>query len=407
MAKRLILFFFIFLTSVACGQLNINPECSQVNITIQVKTDKADSMNLIVSGGCGGESKVSFIPKNGTFTYTGLINRACEGLIFTDTKNKVSLDGPSVIRFLIEPGKMSVSFSMEDNLPKKIAITGSKSEKEKETWQSQFSPVFTFENRYNEELNELNKNYPEDTTDEMLKRRQKVITKLEAIKDIKASLALEFVHKNPASYLSAYLLFMHALIMPPDSVARAYLSLDTEVAQSQIGINAGNKIMKFTGDREFIRRYTDSGFTQKWDGLKDIYDLTASDIDGKQINFSIFKGKYLFIDFWATWCGPCINIGLPKLHEAFSETSDLPINYISISIDDLSEYEKWKKFVSEFKFPGINVFDNDKFLRTYFKVLLLPTWIIVNPRGEIISRDIYGSDKPLGEFIRYLIEEET
>lgn len=403
MVRNSVLFLFMLLASVSFGQSVVHPECLPVSIAIRVDTDKADTMNLIIAGGCEGDGKFSFVPKDGIFKFNGLVNRACEGLIFTNTKGKIALDGPAVIRFLIEPGSMSISFAMKNNLPKDIIITGSASEIEKETWQRQFAPVLSFEKKCYEELHDLNKTVEGSLSDDDLKRRLKVITRLEAIKEIKAALAIDFVHKNPASFFSAYLLLMHAPIMSPDSAAWAFLSLTPEVVQSQIGINARNKILKDTDNRQFIEKHTDGVFSKKWVETKDIYDLTAQDRREKQIKFSMFKGKYLFVDFWATWCGPCIK-SLPRLHEAVSETSDLPIEYISISIDDLSDYEKWKRFADEYKFPGINVFDRDKFLRTYFKVSLLPTWIIIDPDGEIISRDAYDSDKPLAELIRHLIK---
>ena len=111
----------------------------------------------------------------------------------------------------------------------------------------------------------------------------------------------------------------------------------------------------------------------------------------------------MFVDFWATWCTPCIKLGLPKLQEAADNTKDLPIGYISVNADDKDDLKEWKQFVAKLNFPGINVFDGDKFLISYFRVSAYPTFFIINPKGQIISDNAYTSNKPISELIRDLI----
>lgn len=400
-----VLFFIIvfFAFFFADGQLKLQKKCSPANITIKIKNSTRDTMSLFIAGGCKGSSERLFVPENGTYSYSGLVNRASEGIIFTTTKGKIAVDGPTVIHFIVEPGNMTVSFSMENNLPKNVQITGSKSEVEKESWEKKYAPVFVIEKKCREELGELNKNYLEDTTETIKKRRDRLQAQFDAIRDIRSSLAQDYVDNHPHSYFSAYLLFKYFPIMHPDSVAESFVRFAPSVAQSQLGMGAANGILINSNNWDFIKKYTDSSFIKKWIYSKNIYNLSSNDTSGKYIDFSIFKGKYLFIDFWATWCGPCINIGLPKLREAVANTKDLPIEYVSINVNDKSEVRKWKQFVSKLNYPGINVFDGDQFLSSYFKVYLYPTDFIINPEGKIISKNAYNSEKPLSELIRDLI----
>jgi thiol-disulfide isomerase/thioredoxin len=360
-------------------------------------------MRLFIAGGCKGSNERLFIPENGVYNYSGLVNRASEGIIFTTTKGKISVDDPTVIHFIVEPGNMTVSFSMENNLPKNIQITGSKSEAEKERWEKKYAPVFTIEKKCRQELGELNRNHRGDTTEMIKKRLEQEYAEFDAIRDIRAALAQDYVDNHPYSYFSAYLLFKYFHIMQPDSAAESFVRFDPAVAQSQLGMAAANKILLNSNNWNFIKKYADSSFVKKWINSKNFYDLSSNDTSGKHIDFSTFKGKYLFIDFWATWCGPCINIGLPMLREAVANTKDLPIEYVSINVNDKSEVNKWKQFVSKLNYPRINVFDGDQFLRSYFKVYLYPTDFIINPEGKIISRNAYNSERPLSELLRDLI----
>lgn len=393
----------VCLTLLTYGQLKLKPKCSPVNITIKVKKSTSDTMKLILSGGCEDGGERFFALVNGIYQLSTMVNRAGEGEIFTKTKGPIAIDGPSVIHFIVEPGNMTVSFSMEDNLPKNIEITGSKSEAEKERWEKKYAPVFTIEKKCRQELGELNRNHPGDTTETIKQKRARVVAELDAIRDIRASLAQDYVDNHPHSYFSAYLLFKYFHIMHPDSVAESFLRFDSTVAQSQLGKGAANEILINSNNWDFVKKYADSSFTNKWIHTRSVYDLWAKDSLGKRIDFSTFKGKYLFVDFWATWCTPCIKLGLPKLLEATANTKGLPIEYISINVDDKSEVGKWKQFVAKLNFPGINVFDGDKFLLSYFRVHAYPTYFIINPEGQIISDNSYDSEKPLSELIRGLI----
>lgn len=393
--------FFVY--SFTNGQLKLHRKCSTVNISFKVKNSTQDTMSLFIAGSCKGNGKLLFVPEKGIFKYSGLINRATEGMIFTTTKGNVDVDGPTVIHFIVEPGNMTVSFSMENNAPKNIQITGSKSEVEKESWNNKYAPVFAIEKKCRQELAILNRNHRADTTEQTKKWRDRVVTEFDAIREIKGLLAIGYINKHPDSYFSVYLLFKYFHIINADSAAQSFVHLTPNVAQSELGIQAADRILGNSNHWEMIKKYADSSFIKKWMNSKSVYDLSGRDTSGKPIDFSTFKGKYLFIDFWATWCGPCINIGLPRLREAAANTKDLPVEYVAINVNDPNEAGKWKQFVKKLDYPGINVFDGDKFLRSYFKVYLYPTYFLIDAEGNIMNNNGFMTDKPLSALIRELI----
>ncbi len=110
---------------------------------------------------------------------------------------------------------------------------------------------------------------------------------------------------------------------------------------------------------------------------------------GGKTSLESLKGKYVYIDVWATWCGPCRK-EIPSLQSLEEKYHGKNIEFVSISIDTKKDYEKWKKFVEEKQLGGIQLFaDNDwnsKFVTDY-AIEGIPRFILVDPNGNITSAD--------------------
>lgn len=110
-------------------------------------------------------------------------------------------------------------------------------------------------------------------------------------------------------------------------------------------------------------------------------DYTFEDCDGKPVSLSDFRGKYVFIDCWATWCGPCLN-QLKPLQKLEHEYAGKNIVFLSISSD--GDRNKWKKYVTEQKLGGIQVIDSaaSAFSR-HFAINAIPRFIMLDPEGNV------------------------
>ena len=119
-------------------------------------------------------------------------------------------------------------------------------------------------------------------------------------------------------------------------------------------------------------------------------DFRFEDINGKQVALSDFKGKVVYIDVWATWCGPCIK-EIPYMKELEEEYRNNPdIVFLSVSTDAQKDYEKWKKFVNDQKLQGVQLFAGEKAsqgIMTPYKISGIPRFMLVGKDGSLVAID--------------------
>ncbi len=110
---------------------------------------------------------------------------------------------------------------------------------------------------------------------------------------------------------------------------------------------------------------------------------------GGTTSLADLKGKYVYIDVWATWCGPCLR-EIPSLKEVEKDYENKNVQFVSISIDEAKDYEKWKEMVNEKQLGGIQLMaDNNwksKFVEDY-AIMGIPRFILIDPDGKIVSAD--------------------
>ena len=108
------------------------------------------------------------------------------------------------------------------------------------------------------------------------------------------------------------------------------------------------------------------------------------------------RGKYVYIDTWATWCGPCIR-EMPAMKEIEKKYHGKNITFLGISIDAKKDHDKWKAMVDKKELGGVQVFaDNDwnsQFVKDY-GITGIPRFILLDPKGNVVESNAPRPSEP-------------
>nr|WP_315220163.1 TlpA disulfide reductase family protein [uncultured Flavobacterium sp.] len=117
---------------------------------------------------------------------------------------------------------------------------------------------------------------------------------------------------------------------------------------------------------------------------------------GGKTKLADLKGKYVYIDLWATWCAPC-RAEIPFLQKIEEKYHGKNIEFVSISIDKAKDNEKWKKFVADKKLGGIQLFADKDWESDFvvkYGVTGIPRFILIDPKGNIVNADAERPSSP-------------
>lgn len=117
---------------------------------------------------------------------------------------------------------------------------------------------------------------------------------------------------------------------------------------------------------------------------------------GGNTKLTDLKGKYVYIDVWATWCGPCIR-EIPALKKVEEKYHGKNIEFVSISVDVAKDHDKWKKFVDDKALGGIQLFADKNWTSDFIKsfgINSIPRFILIDPNGKVVKSDAARPSNP-------------
>jgi thiol-disulfide isomerase/thioredoxin len=136
---------------------------------------------------------------------------------------------------------------------------------------------------------------------------------------------------------------------------------------------------------------------ERWDHIKpgsDVPDFTFTDIDSNSVSLSDLRGKLVYVDVWATWCGPCI-AEHPDWDKLFEEYGEGEIAFLTVSIDNTRS--PWEKMVAEKDMKGIHWFADGNWnseLAKHFLIQGIPRFILIDQQGKVIRP---SAERPSGK----------
>lgn len=133
-------------------------------------------------------------------------------------------------------------------------------------------------------------------------------------------------------------------------------------------------------------------------------EFTQNDTLGNPVSLSSFRGKYLLIDFWASWCGPCRQEN-PNVVAAYSKYNNKGFDILGVSLDQPTGKEKWLKAIHDDKLTWTHVSDlkywkND--VSVLYGIQAIPQNFLLDPQGKIIGKNLRGDalNKKLEELFK-------
>jgi len=193
----------------------------------------------------------------------------------------------------------------------------------------------------------------------------------------------QFIQTTPSATLGVLALGWASRSLPPVEMDSVLKNLKTRFP--------GNTFLAEMEKGSGQQQQAEPSSTDSWVG-KTVPELVMPDVNGKDVSISSFRGKYVLIDFWASWCGPC-RMENPNVVKAYNEFKGKNFTILGVSLD--KDKDAWKKAIAQDHLNWTHMSDlkywNSQAVET-FGFQGIPFNVLVDPSGKVIGESLRGDE---------------